>query len=172
MPEAPITLNITTEHIVVGVGDIGISSSPNYILSTYALGSCLGIVIYAPIQIISGLAHFMLPDSSMSPERALSQPSIFVDTGMRALLKELNRLGVIRNSLRIFLAGGASDLSESELFNIGARNIEAVKNILARENLQVTEEELGGLNNRTIHFELSTGLLEVKTTIIRQICLK
>ncbi len=172
MAEAPVSLNVETQHVVIGVGDMGVSDSADITLSTYALGSCIGIIAYDPVKLIAGLLHFMLPDSGMSPDRAITQPSMFADTGLENLFRTMNEKEADHGSLRIFLAGGASDLSQEAMFNIGAKNIAAVQNILHSEKLEVAEEDLGGLNNRTIHFEIGTGLLEVKTTTSKQICLK
>ncbi len=114
----------------------------------------------------------MLPDSSKFPDRAIMHPSIFADTGMQLLMWKMKENSADRVALKIFLAGGASELSGDAMFSLGARNIEAIHNILEAEGLEVEEEDLGGVTNRNLRFEIGSGLLEVKTTVSKQICLK
>ena len=67
-----------------------------------------------------------------------------------------------KRRIKIILAGGASVLSQSDVFKIGERNAIAIKKILAEEGIGTIAEELGGLNNRTLHLQLKTGSVEIK----------
>lgn len=162
MGGAPSIGSIFAERVVVGVGDMAVSNNANVVISTYALGSCVGIVALDPSAKVGGMLHIMLPDSTLTPEKAQKQPAMFADTGLRAFLKGLYGLNANPRRLRIFLAGGANVLSGSDFFKIGERNIIAVKRILQRERLQVLGEDLAGLNNRTLHFKISTGVIDIK----------
>ena len=44
MGGAPTIGSIFSERVVVGVGDMAVSTNANVTISTYALGSCVGIV--------------------------------------------------------------------------------------------------------------------------------
>jgi chemotaxis protein CheD len=81
---------------------------------------------------------------------------------MRAFMRALYGLKADRRRMRLFLAGGAIDLSGSDFFKIGERNITAVRAFIQRERLSVVSEELGGLNNRTLHFKIKDGIVEMK----------
>jgi len=162
MGGAPTIGSIFSERVVVGVGDMAVSNNANVTISTYALGSCVGIVAVDPQIQVGGMLHVMLPDSNLTPEKALKQPSMFADTGLRAFLRALYGLRAERRRLRLFLAGGAHVLSGSDFFKLGERNIAAVKAFIARERLVVVSEELGGLNNRTLHFKIKDAVVEMK----------
>ena len=162
MGGAPTLGSVFSERVVVGVGDMAVSNNSNVVISTYALGSCVGIVAFDASARVGGMLHIMLPDSTLTPEKAARQPSMFADTGLRAFFRALYGLKVNKRTLRIFLAGGANVLSGSDFFKIGERNIKAVKGILDRERLPIVGEDLGGLNNRTLHFSLSAGTLDIK----------
>jgi len=54
---------------VVGVADVAVSSNPEDTLITYSLGSCIGVVIYDPAAKVAGLLHYMLPESTVDPEK-------------------------------------------------------------------------------------------------------
>lgn len=162
MGGAPSIGSIFSERVVVGVGDMAVSNNANVTISTYALGSCVGIVALDPSTQVGGMLHVMLPDSTLTPEKAARQPSMFADTGMRAFLHSLYSMKADRRRLRLFLAGGANVLSGSDFFKIGERNITAVKAIIGRERLHIVREELGGLNNRTLHFKIKDATVEMK----------
>jgi chemotaxis protein CheD len=162
MGGAPTIGSIFSERVVVGVGDMAVSNNANVTISTYALGSCVGIVALDQQAQVGGMLHVMLPDSTLTPEKAAKQPSMFADTGMRAFLRSLYGLHADRRRLRLFLAGGANVLSGSDFFKIGERNIAAVRAFISRERIMVIGEELGGLNNRTLHFKIKDGTIEMK----------
>jgi chemotaxis protein CheD len=162
MGGAPTIGSIFAERVVVGVGDMAVSNNANVTISTYALGSCVGVVALDPVVQVGGMLHIMLPDSTLTPEKAARQPSMFADTGMRAFLRALYGLRADRRRLRLFLAGGANVLSGSDFFKIGERNMVAVKAFINRERLSIIGEELGGLNNRTLHFKIKEGTVEMK----------
>lgn len=138
------------------------SNNAGVVLSTYALGSCVGIAVFDSQLPVGGLLHIMLPDSKLSPDKAEAQPSMFADTGLQNFFKALDGLGANRRRLKVLLAGGASVLSQSDMFKIGERNIVAVKAWLQKNGLSIHAEELGGFNNRTVHLTMATGSLDIK----------
>ena len=96
-------------QLTVGVGDCKVSNAPESVLATYALGSCIAIAIYDPVAAVAGLLHFMLPVSSINPEKAGRNPFIFADTGIPLLLQAAYRLGAKKNRLVVRVVGGARD---------------------------------------------------------------
>jgi chemotaxis protein CheD len=162
MGGAPTIGSIFAERVIVGVGDMAVSNNSNVVISTYALGSCIGVVALDPVVKVGGLLHIMLPDSSLTPEKALSQPSMFADTGLKHFLNALVSLRADKRRLKVFLAGGANVLSGSDFFKIGERNVIAVRKYLDMERIPVAAHDLGGMNNRTIHFKINTGKVDMK----------
>jgi chemotaxis protein CheD len=162
MGGSPTIGSVFAQRIVVGVGDMAVSNNTNMIISTYALGSCVGVVVYDPFVSVGGILHVMLPDSTLSPDKAAMQPSMFADTGWRVFWQSLVSLRAEKRRVKVVIAGGASVLSQSDMFKIGERNAAAIKRILQEEGIPTFAEELGGLNNRTLHLQLKTGTVEIK----------
>ena len=162
MAGVPLISARFTQRVIVGVGDLAVSNNSLVTLTTYALGSCVGVAAYDPVVKAGGLLHFMLPDSSISAEKACKQPAMFADTGLHRFLRALGGVKAERNRLWIHLSGGACVLSGPDSFRIGERNTVAIKTLLAAEGLRVAGSDLGGTVNRTIHLELSTGQLTIK----------
>jgi chemotaxis protein CheD len=148
-------------NIVVGVGDCQVSNNPDKSLVTYALGSCIAIVIYDPIARVGGMLHYLLPDSTIDAEKAIRAPFTYADTGIPKLFHTAYGLGAEKRRLNVLAAGGAQVLS-SELFQIGKRNHLAMKKIMWRAGVLVHHEEVGGDQSRTIRMELSTGRIFMK----------
>jgi len=151
------------ERVVVGVGDMAVSNTAEATLTTYALGSCVGVLVYDPIGKVAGLLHLILPDSRSSAERAAAQPAMFADTGLPLFFEALGSLKAEWHRIRIYLAGGASVLNGHDPFRIGERNSQAVMNWLRDHGLEVYQQDLGGTVNRTVHLEINTGLVSLKT---------
>lgn len=149
--------------IIVGVADLGISNDPGHTLVTYALGSCIGIAIYDPLVKVGGLLHYMLPDSSLDPDKAQKNPYMFADTSIPLLFKEAYKLGGEKKRMVIKVAGGSQLLDDSGQFNIGKRNYMALRKIFWTNGVLIHGEAVGGSTNRTVRLELSTGRVWIKT---------
>lgn len=162
MGGSPSVASLFAQRVVIGVGDMAVSNNTQVILSTYALGSCIGVIAYDPLVKAAGILHLMLPESSISPDKALRQPAMFADTGLPAFFKALAGLRAERSRLRLFVAGGASVIGGTDPFRIGERNSRVTLDFLAREGYTIRRTEVGGAINRTVHLEVSTGMVSLK----------
>ena len=162
MAGSPSISALFAQRVVIGVGDMAVSNSSQVTLSTYALGSCVAMIAYDPATRAGGILHFMLPESSLSPEKAAKQPAMFADTGLPLFLRSLTGVKAEAGRMRIFLAGGACVLSGPDTFKIGERNAAAIKAKLAAVGLRAIGQDLGGTVNRTVHLDLATAGLSLK----------
>src|SRR5262245_7448547 len=123
MAGSPSIASLFAQRLVVGVGDLGVSNNTAITLSTYALGSCVGLAAYDPIAKVGGILHLMLPDSALSAEKAAERPAMFADTGLPFFFRSLSGLRAGHSRLRLFVAGGANVMGTgSDSFKIGERN--------------------------------------------------
>lgn len=144
-------------NAIVGVSDMKISDDPKVTLVTYALGSCIGLIIYDPVVKVGGLLHYMLPESSLDEEKAEKNPCMFADTGIPALFKATYKLGAKKQRMKVFVFGGAQVLDQKGFFNIGKRNYMALRKMLFKNNVLIDYEDVGGNMNRTIRLEIESG---------------
>ena len=150
--------------IKVGIADMKLGQAPQ-ILRTTGLGSCVGVVLFDEGLKIAGMAHVMLPDSSLA-RAGTNHIAKYADTAVPSLFARLLEKGARKLSIKAKLAGGAQMFQFAgahDLMRIGARNIEAVKNQLNSLHLPIVAEDTGGTNGRTIDFVIETGILLVKT---------
>jgi chemotaxis protein CheD len=123
-------------QLVVGVSDAKISSNPSVTIVTYSLGSCIGVTVYDPVLKIGGMLHFQLPTSTLDPEKARINPTMFADTGMAYLLSQLAAMGVPKNRLKV----------------------------LWQHGIFIESEQVGGSIPRTIYLRVDSGAFCVKTS--------
>jgi chemotaxis protein CheD len=156
--------NTFDKKLVIGVGAMEVSNAQNTVLTTYSLGSCLGVAIFDPVARAGGLLHAMLPDSSINPERANERPAMFVDTGIAALFRATYKLGADKHRIRICVAGASQFMDDSGFFNIGQRNVKQLAEILRRHGLTVAAQEVGGYVCRTLQLNITTGEVHLRTS--------
>lgn len=138
---------------IVGIGDFKVASEVGDVIKTFALGSCVAVVVFCPESPIVGMAHIALPKSEVDPERANRQPAYYADTGIPTLIKSMRLVGCtcpLRN-LKAKISGGATVIHfTNNMFNIGERNINEVRNILNKVRIQILAEDVGGNISRTV----------------------
>lgn len=144
----------------IGIGDIGVTSEDTE-LKTYALGSCVALVVWDRALRAGGMIHIALPEAHINPDKARDKPGYFADTGLPLLFSELKRLGANRGSSWVKLVGGSSILDENSTFDIGRRNALAVKKYLWKIGLDLTAEDIGGTISRTVGLQVPTGELTI-----------
>lgn len=149
---------------IVGVADIAVSNDPSEDIITYSLGSCIAVVIYDPTVNVGGMLHYMLPESSMDPEKARKIPAMFADTGIPTLFKQSYQYGASKKNLIVKVVGGAQIMDENGVFNIGKRNYLALRKLFWKNNVMVTAEHVGGNVNRTVRLEMTTGRVILKVS--------
>ncbi len=146
-----------SEIIKVGMADLKVCKSPDGV-TTLGLGSCVGIALRDPVTKIGGLAHIMLPDSTVI--RNNSNIPKFADTGIDALVRQIIAAGANRGRLVAKIAGGARMFAfsnSSDMIGVGDRNVEAVKKKLQQLRIPILAEDTGKNYGRTVVFFPETG---------------
>lgn len=153
-----------SEMIKVGMADLKICKFPDK-LTTLGLGSCVGIALYDPVTKVSGLAHIMLPDSTQI--RNNSNIAKFADTGIVELIRQMTNAGAVKSRLTAKIAGGAQMFAvktgDSDIMRVGERNVEAVKKVLAKENIKIIAQDTGANYGRTVELDSSNGEYLIKS---------
>ena len=110
-----------SEIIKVGMADLKTCLPPNGI-TTLGLGSCVGIALRDKNNKVGGLAHIMLPDSTVIANQ--TNVAKFADTGIVELLKQMEKLGAVKRNIVAKIAGGATmfAMSSRTNLNVGERS--------------------------------------------------
>jgi chemotaxis protein CheD len=154
--------------ITVAIADCRLSNSPDDVLVTYALGSCVGVAVYDPVACVGGLLHYMLPEAGLDPVKASANPFLFADTGIPQLFRRSYDLGADKRRLLVWLAGGGEVMDDAGVFHIGKCNAFAARKILWRAGVRSHGESFGGPVSRTLRLEMSTGRVWLRTEDARE----
>lgn len=149
--------------ITVGISDMKITGDPG-VLVTYALGSCVGICLYDSFLKIAGLAHIMLPSDNQ--KNAGDNKYKYADICIPLMFDEMIKKGCNKGRIVAKIIGGASMFQvsgDSEISNIGNRNVESTKKVLKSLKIPIIAEDTGLNYGRTVWFYSSTGAVEVKS---------
>ena len=151
------------KRVVVGMADLKVSRPP-CIMTTFGLGSCVGVAFYDNITKISGLAHIMLPSSKLAQN--ITNPAKFADAGIEKLLKDMLDFGARKYNIKAKIAGGAmmfNVIDLNDIFKIGLRNVKAVKEKIKELDIELLSEDTGENYGRTIELNSADGSLLIKT---------
>ena len=149
--------------MILGVGDFGASKDSGATIKTYALGSCIAVILYDPNSHTAGMVHVALPDSKISAQKTKQRPGYFADTGIPVLLQKMKALNgnSVGRGLVVKLVGGAAIMDKNDVFNIGKRNHLAIKKILWGLGFGPVAEDVGGNFSRTVSVATDSGAVLV-----------
>jgi chemotaxis protein CheD len=147
----------------LGIGDFGLVNRPGDLIRTHALGSCIAIVVLDPVTRTVGMAHVALPDSCVHEDRARKLPGYFANTAIPALLDLMRQSGAALDLRQVVikLAGGANVMDPNHTFNIGKRNLLAIRKGLWALGLGPIAEDVGGSISRTVTVGVDDGKVVV-----------
>jgi len=153
------------QHLVkVGMADLNVAVGGE-VLKTTGLGSCVGLALFDKRNQVAGLAHVMLPTSSIARESAFNIAK-YADTAIPDLIEKMKQAGADTSRLIAKLAGGAQMFaftSQSDAMRIGPRNVESCKLALAQFAIPITSEDTGGSHGRTIELSSTSGILLIRS---------
>lgn len=143
---------------VVGIGDISVSKDKDETIITYALGSCIAVILLDPGSRVGGMVHVALPDSATDLDKAKTLPGYFADTGIDEMISQMQALGAGKTSSMIAkLIGGASIMKSNDIFQVGKRNAVAIKKILWQKDIRIKSEDIGDFISRTVRLDMKNG---------------
>lgn len=155
-----------SNEIIVKIADLWVDREPA-IITTHGLGSCLAIMLYDQAAKAGGLAHVMLPTPELS--RLKAQPGKCPQSAIETMLQQMEALGGQRLRIRAKLVGGSTMFAGLLMnhreggTNIGQRNAQEAKRVLAALNIPIIAEDIGGDYGRSVEFMLSSGTVLVRS---------
>jgi chemotaxis protein CheD len=126
-------------------GELYVSSQGEMVVTV--LGSCVAACIRDRVRGIGGMNHFMLPGANSSSNHWADQlETRYGNWAMEYLINEILKRG-----------GKKRDLED-----VGGRNVAFVREYLAREEIPITAEDLGGVRPRKVLYFSDTGNCRVR----------
>ncbi|MFQ5699656.1 MAG: chemotaxis protein CheD [Myxococcota bacterium] len=160
---APVSKGAVPKSITIDIADLQVSDDPEVVLVTYALGSCIAVMVHDPVRIAAGMIHYMLPLAKTSPEKAKNKPAMFADTGIPLLFEQLYALGCCKEDLVVKVAGGGALYDDHGTFEIGKRNYTVLRKMFWKNQILIAAEDVGGNRSRTTRISVRTGVVTVRS---------
>lgn len=148
---------------LVGIGQMVMSADAQDVLTAPNLGSCLGVAIYDKKSKRGAVIHCMLPLSKSNPDKAQSEPYLYVDTGLVMMLDQMLKNGSSKSDLVIVAAGCSNINDTNNVFEIGKKNHTVFRKVMWKNNLLIKAEHVGQDLSRTFSLHMATGEVWVKT---------
>lgn len=151
---------------VVGIGGWAVSNNSDDILRTYALGSCVAVILHHPMTKTMGLVHVVLPDPLCHAGKKHGD-GYYASTAVPLLLKEVHAAagcysadgsGIIAK-----LVGGAAVIRIKNPFHIGERILQATHQALHRLHIPVAQKDTGGNVSRTVSLHVESGTVWINS---------
>jgi chemotaxis protein CheD len=127
---------------------------------TTVLGSCISACIRDPVARVGGMNHFMLPEDQSGRDTPVVLSTRYGSNAMESLINDVLKLGGLRERLEIKVFGGGRVLAS--MTDIGARNIEFVRNYLSIEGLRLNAQDVGGDQPRKVIYFPPEGRVRVR----------
>ena len=132
------------------------------------LGSCVSACVRERKLGIGGMNHFMLPLDRSSGANAWSDDRAgsatrYGKAAMEQLINDILEQGGQRENLEFKLVGGAKILDLA--FDVGAHNVQFVRDYLKTEGFAISAEDLGDGFARKVYYSPLSGKLRVKRLI-------
>jgi chemotaxis protein CheD len=153
-------------QLILGVGEIGAANEYGKIVKTFALGSCVALMLFSPTFDVVGMAHIALATSTTSPEKAHVLPGYFADTALPALINEMRAKGYRKpiSQLLAKMTGGAQTGADTgNYFKIGEKNIAAIKTLLQTFGISLIGEDTGQSFSRTVFVQVGSKAVHVSS---------
>lgn len=136
----------------IGVGHVMVTRE-KIVLRALALGSCIGVSAYDPVEKIGGMAHVMLPDTA--PDKALEK-NRYAANAIDEMIRRMIEMGATLSDLQVSLVGAANVLERDD-DTICKNNIASVHKILENKSLPVKASVLGGTQRRSAAIDVENG---------------
>ncbi len=148
-----------SNSIHIKIGELAVSKDK---VLTTIVGSCIALCLYDEKSKVIGMAHIMLPNSSNGNNSGNGNlKAKYADQAIKNLLQELARYDADTSSIKAKIVGGASvfaNENDEDMFNIGRKNVERVKELLSKYKIKVVAEDIGGRNGRYVAFYPNTQI--------------
>lgn len=147
----------------IPMGGLGVTTADKTTLQTF-VGSCVAVCVYDDVAKIAGMAHVMLPKNNTF-DPVPKPEGKFADVALKVLIERLTSSGANPIRLKAKMAGGANvfrNESKQNMFNIGLRNIEAIRSALKEKKIPLLSEDVGSKNGRWVTFDVSSNQMTIR----------
>jgi chemotaxis protein CheD len=136
-------------EVYFGAGDLQVET---------LLGSCVAITFWHPVLHLGGLCHFLLPARRHQPCSDAELDCRYGEEALLHLLQEVRNRDTRVADYQVKVFGGGSILGlETSHVSVGQANADFALEILHRQQIQVSAQDIAGVGYRYLRFDLNNG---------------
>ncbi|MDE1831972.1 MAG: chemotaxis protein CheD [Thaumarchaeota archaeon] len=154
--------------IEIKMGGLEIITDETKELKTF-VGSCVAICLFDLVSKVAGMAHIILPKKSDGMQfTGKNDIGKYADEALSYMVDNMIHKGADPKRIKAKMAGGATIFaheSETNLFNVGPKNIAFLKEILEENNIPLVSEDTGENFGRWVRFNLRSGEMLVASNL-------
>lgn len=128
------------------------------------LGSCVSMVFWHPELLVGGMSHYMLP-SGKGYRAGRPLDGRYADEAVAMMMQEIEAVGAPHWEYQAKVFGGGdmfSCMPKSAASQVGHRNVEAARRLMAEHGFSCVAEHLGGTGHRNVIFDIWSGHVWMK----------
>ena len=150
----------------VELGEIKVTDQKATVMVIPNIGTGVAVVIYDMQNKVGGIAHVVLPESSLSNAHNEQMPGKYANLAVPLLLDKYTGMGGQKRATIVRMVGGAQLFNfgggGGNILNIGARNATAIRAAMSKQGYAIEKADTGGNKGKAIRFVLATGQLYVR----------
>lgn len=147
-----------SERVFVNLGEVYFGQGDLQVETL--LGSCVAITFWHPVRHLGGLCHFLLPVRRLHRERSEDEEpdGRYGDEALVRLLNEVRKHDTQVADYRVKVFGGGNVLGlPASKVRIGQANADCALEMLQRQNIPITAQDIAGDGYRYLRFDLNNG---------------
>lgn len=149
----------------VDLGEIRVTDQKATVFTLPNIGTGIAVTIFDLQNKIGGVAHVVLPESSLGTSVNELLPGKYANLAVPKLLEEFAALGGQKQTSVVRLVGGAQLFNfgggGGNILNIGARNATAIRAAMSKQGLAIEKADTGGNKGKAMRFVVATGQMFV-----------
>ena len=146
--------------LTVNQGGCEVSGDRRVVMST-VLGSCISACIRDSVAAVGGMNHFLLAEQSGSAKDRYGASARYGAFAMEQLINSVLSKGTGRKGNLVIKVFGGGNINSLQT-DVGASNVEFVREFLLGEGYEIASQDLGGNFARRILFKPASGRVFVK----------
>lgn len=151
---------------MVELGEIHVSGDKLVIYNIPNLGTGVALTIYDTINRVGGIAHIVMPESSLSSNPSVNElPGKYANLAIPNLVDQFTEAGGQKRGAIVRMIGGAQLFNfgggGGNIMNIGTRNATAIRASMSKLGFAIEKADTGGNKSKSVSFIVATGQLHV-----------
>ena len=144
---------MSVKHVFLLPGEYHISKGPEVVETL--VGSCVSVCLYNTKTGRAAMNHFLHDQPATETGYDIGR---YGSTATERIIKVLMKFDPVGSHYRAQIFGGAAVIkTQTDEYNIGRKNIDIARKILADYRIRVIREETGGTRGRRVRFDTTAN---------------